>query len=125
MYELVLRCVFEAKFGKTTGPDVQIFKKFEDFWKTVDQKSYEIGINDSYVNESLQNSKDSILNFCFKHLKKDQIRRDYQEFLELVIIFLGGKLSKDILFRPPGPVHHARWMAKAIYSLKIYLFRNE
>ena len=25
----------------------------------------------------------------------------------------------------PGAMHHARWMAKAIYSLKIHLFRNQ
>lgn len=25
----------------------------------------------------------------------------------------------------PGAFHHARWMSKAIYSLKIFLFREE
>ena len=28
-------------------------------------------------------------------------------------------------FKAPEAMHHARWMSKAIYSLKIFLFRNE
>jgi len=38
---------------------------------------------------------------------------------------LGGKLSSDISFKIPGAIHHAWWMAKAICSLKIYLFREQ
>ncbi|XP_074097710.1 uncharacterized protein LOC141526574 [Cotesia typhae] len=33
--------------------------------------------------------------------------------------------QEKISFKRPGAVHHARWMAKAIYSLKMYLFRDE
>ena len=61
----------------------------------------------------------------FGVFKKDLIRSDFKEFLELVIIFLGGKLSSGITFHPPGAIHHARWMAKAIYCLKIYIFRKQ
>lgn len=44
--------------------------------------------------------------------------------MSLSLLFLGG--GKDAnRFRAPGPTHHARWMAKAIYALKIYLFRNQ
>lgn len=53
-----------------------------------------------------------------------QPREDYREFLELVIIFLNGTVPK-FSFRAPGAFHHARWMAKAIYSLKIFLFRDQ
>lgn len=31
----------------------------------------------------------------------------------------------QVYFKYPGAVHHARWMAKAIYCLKIFIFRNE
>ena len=47
------------------------------------------------------------------------------EFLELVVIFLNGKLLEGVVFHPPGPVHHAIWMAKGIYCLKISLFRKQ
>ena len=32
---------------------------------------------------------------------------------------------KNPTFKIPGAMHRARWMAKAIYVLKIYLFRDE
>lgn len=30
-----------------------------------------------------------------------------------------------VSFKRPGAVHHARWMAKGIYSLKMFIFRDE
>lgn len=54
-----------------------------------------------------------------------QPREDYKEFLELTILFLGGTPRRNYIFRVPGAFHHAGWMAKAIYCLKIYLFRKE
>jgi len=44
---------------------------------------------------------------------------DYRELLQLVLIFLGRKQLQGVTLRAPGPMHQARWMAKAIYSLKI------
>ncbi|CAM4573541.1 unnamed protein product [Leuciscus chuanchicus] len=35
-----------------------------------------------------------------------------------------GVKSPDTKFRAPGPMHQARWMAKAIYSIKVWLFRS-
>lgn len=52
-------------------------------------------------------------------------RNDYREFAELCLIFLGERPSENVRFHCPGAMHHARWESKAIYSLKIYLFRNE
>lgn len=48
--------------------------------------------------------------------------------MELALLFLGGKPQKksfQVTFHPPGAMHHARWMSKALYSLKIYLFRKQ
>ena len=33
--------------------------------------------------------------------------------------------SKSIMFNAPGAVHHAEWISVAIYSIKIFLFREE
>jgi len=41
------------------------------------------------------------------------------------LIFSGEKTHNTVKFRAPGAMHHARWMEKAIYTLKIFLFRNE
>ena len=45
--------------------------------------------------------------------------------MELSCIFLGGIPTKGIRFKIPGAVHHARWMAKAIYFLKMFLFKEQ
>lgn len=42
-----------------------------------------------------------------------------------MVIFLGETPQRGVTFRRPGAIHHARWMAKAINTLKIFLFRNQ
>ena len=44
--------------------------------------------------------------------------------IQLSIIFLGGEKEKKLKIRPPGVMHQARWMARAIYSLKICLLKS-
>lgn len=63
-----------------------------------------------------------------KELQKKTLSDDYFEFLELALLFLGGtpkKKSFQVTFRPPGAMHHARWMSKTLCSLKIFLFRKQ
>jgi len=36
-----------------------------------------------------------------------------------------GSPPEAIHWRSPGPVHHARWMAKLLYAMKIILFREQ
>lgn len=54
-----------------------------------------------------------------------QPRDDYLELLELVKIIIGRSPSRGICFRAPGPMHNARWMSKAIYAFKVWLFRGQ
>lgn len=44
---------------------------------------------------------------------------------ELASIFLGGTSPQNAKFKVPGAVHHARWLAKAIYCLKMFIFRKQ
>jgi len=74
--------------------------------------------------EWLKDVQNDILLFSHNCLKENHFRENYRELLELTVIFLGEVLSRVISFRLPGANHNARWMTKAIYSLKIYLFRN-
>lgn len=67
---------------------------------------------------------DEMLKFCHEHLKKSY-RDDYRELLELVVIFLGGHIQGGNRLRKPGAMHHARWLSKAIYSLKIFILREQ
>ena len=52
--------------------------------------------------------------------KKTWPRDDYKELLTLTIISLGGNIP-EFRMMLPGPDHHARWMSKVIYILKIKL----
>lgn len=54
-----------------------------------------------------------------------QPRDDYLELLELALIFLGESPYKGIRFKAPGAMHHARWLAKALYALKMFMFRGQ
>lgn len=47
------------------------------------------------------------------------------DFLELIIIFFGGVPPQGIKCRQPRAYHLARWMTKAIYFLKIFMFKDQ
>ena len=56
-------------------------------------------------------------------------RCDYKEFLELAKLLLGGSLERKngytYTVQRPGADHHARWMSKAIYILKMVLLQHQ
>ena len=69
----------------------------------------------------MQEEAKSVLAWAMKELdKKTWPRADYQELLKLTIICLGGEIA-DFQFMLPGPDHHARFMSKNLYFLKIKL----
>lgn len=91
----------------------------------LDTTSYKTAVDDHKLD--LSDVGDDIIQFCKHQLSLKHSRHDYEELLQLVIVFLGGIPAppSQIRFRAPGAFHHARWMAKAIYCLKIYLFREQ
>lgn len=104
---------------KSTSPNVTMFQEFQKKWPQIDTKDFSCAADDLIKTIDT----DHIVKFCELRLLETQPRDDYRELLQLSILFLGGKVHSS--FRIPGPVHHARWMAKAIYCLKIYLFRSQ
>ncbi|XP_063974411.1 uncharacterized protein LOC135161076 [Diachasmimorpha longicaudata] len=123
--ELLLRAAFESGMGWTSGPDVPIFKRFQVQWSSIDKNDFSPGVHDATVKEALNDHMQQMLDFAEAQLKGDTVRMDYKEFLELVVLFLGGNLPRGNRFRALIGIHHARWMSKSIYSLKIFLFRNQ
>lgn len=92
----------------------------------MDTTSYKSGLEDKYVKRILTpNHVQRITAFAQKALKDFQPRDDYKEFLELTLMFLESTPSPKATFIYPGAFHHARWMAKAIYCLKIFMFREQ
>lgn len=129
IYEIILKCVFDEKISYYGSPNVKLFEKFKNAWAKINKSNFEYGLLDPLVKNYVNESAARIINAVNTVLKVKQPREDYKEFLELTLLFLGEKPNKShpnsLLFRSPGAVHHARWMAKAIYCLKIFLFRNE
>ncbi|XP_029672394.1 uncharacterized protein LOC115241023 [Formica exsecta] len=113
IFELVLRCVFENNQPETTGPNVPLFKNFQQNWKNIDQSKYKSGIVDKKVRNSVTcDDVDRISTFVKLTLETRQPRDDYKEFLELTLIYLGCTPSDKVSFHIPGAYHHARFMAK-------------
>lgn len=118
--ELLLRAAFEQKFPGTTGPDVPMFRRFREQWPTFNVNDFESGFNG--LETSLKNEVPHIVESINDFLKEQQPRNDYRELLELSLVFLG--FGEEITFKKPGAIHHARWMSKAIFSIKMFLFRT-
>lgn len=115
--ELVIEAVFTSVMGPTTGPAVLLFKRFQERWPFINQGEFqpiEDGAGEVDIEWFLQALKE-----------RTDLRDDYRELLELTVIFLGGVPPRGIRFRAPGPMHHARWMSKVLYSLKVWLFRGQ
>lgn len=87
-------------------------------------------MRDTYVRNKFK--EDNVVRkkiWITEQLGKQICRNDYNEFLELCLLFLGETLPRaerrTTTFRNPDAVHHARWMAKAIYCLKMFLFHEQ
>lgn len=123
--ELIIGAVFQVCLGSTSSPEVPLFKRFQGHWQFIDQQQYETGLTNNTVSRSLQDIKDGVVEFANSYLEKSQPRDDYREFTELVIIFLGSIPQRGVRFMAPGAMHHARWLSKVIYSLKVWMFRGQ
>ena len=58
---------------------------------------------------------------------KTSLRKDYLELTTLSLFYLGGTLPEGVnkfSVKAPGAYHHARWMAQAIYTIKIAMFQH-
>lgn len=124
--EIVIGEVFDKCLGPSAGPNISLFKRFRENWDNIDTLKFESSVHDKDTSEIMSkwnNATQEVLNFATNALTELQPRDDYKELLELVIIFLGGRPVRGVRFIAPGAYHRARWMAKIIYSLKIWMFR--
>ncbi|KAG0712911.1 hypothetical protein GWK47_017376 [Chionoecetes opilio] len=66
--------------------------------------------------------KEASIGAMERGIQSKKVREDYRELCNLSLFYLTGNLRQPI--KKPGAFHHARWMAKAIYVLKIRMFRS-
>ncbi|KAK6185944.1 hypothetical protein SNE40_008071 [Patella caerulea] len=123
--ELIIGAVFIVCMGASSSPEVLVFKRFQAHWEFLDLEKFDDASTDEHVTKALADVRDDIIEFAVAQLSEVQPRDDYREFLELTLIFIGEVPPRGIRFMAPGPMHHARWMSKVIYSLKVWLFRKQ
>lgn len=85
--EIIVSTVYKICFGPSSGPDIQLFKRFQEKWNFIDEQTFSTISSDSkYVNELLDETKSFLKQV---ESRECQPRDDYRELLELCLICLG------------------------------------
>ena len=122
--EVMLGDVFLAVMGATSGPDIGIFKRFQKSWPYIDKAAFQPAGDELFV-DMPEGVRQEMAAFYAAACQKKTSRDDYAELLRLCSVFLSGSSDDETCFRAPGAMHNARWMAKAIYSIKMFVFRDQ
>lgn len=112
MFEVLLADVFKICFGPSTGPDILLFKRFREGWSRLNHHELKSGEVPLIV------ATENVKSFIHEHLNLEHPRDDYRELLTLSAVAVGIQTQRTRAMKP-GAIHRARWMAKAIYSLKM------
>lgn len=136
--EVILSAAFRTTLerkDKSTAPTIKYFEDFavryvnpqfrpEDFHGCMKDRFFSVFFN--------SDEKQELKEFCQRSLSllQNATRSDHLELLKLVILFLsndddgGISCSRNRIY-PPGAYNRARFMARIIYSFKIYLYREQ
>lgn len=121
--ELIVGAAWEVLFGKIKSPDNPWFKELKDTWAELTKEEHN-ALNPT--NFWLRNKKKKALSALNEILESSASpRADYREVAELCIILLGKEPPRGIHWAKPGAIHQARWMARNIYSMKMFMFSHE
>ena len=123
--ELIVAKVFDTLMGPSSGPNIKLFQRFGECWGSIDRSNYKSGLDEGSIASALNPVRNDLIHFIRQQLTEFQPGDDYRELLQLSLLFLGAECSADVHVQAPGAFHRARWMAKLIYSLKIFLYRSQ
>ena len=127
MYEVHIKNIWKSVSGNTVGPEELLFKRFQNDWENIDHDLNDATLfqwpsttddNGKPITSMIASTASSVLKWaqdCYSN--SVFLRANYKELLELTIFFLGGDVAWKL--RKPGALHHARFMSKAIYFLKM------
>jgi hypothetical protein len=124
IHEIMLEEAFSITMGPSSGPEILLFKRFKAYWSNIVLADYKPGIEVPVIASAMADVVDDMKTFITDQLEMSHQREDYQELLELALLFIGGVPSRGLVFKKPGAIHRARFMARLIYALKIFLCRN-
>ena len=111
--EVLLSDCFTVCFGPSTGPEILMFKRFREKWSELSHTQPQPR------RVPILSAPDDIKTFILQQMTQQHARDDYLELLCLSGLLVGLDVTSAI--RRPGAIHRARWMAKAIYALKMEL----
>ena len=101
--------------GPSSGSDILLFKHFRSTWPKLHHQPQDTSpliVAPTYLLQFLRTTMDA------KHSRKD-----YLEWIHLAAKMVGLPVVSSL--RRPGALTRARWMAKALYALKILFRGNE
>lgn len=122
IFEIILKAEFEFCFGLSTGPSVTTFDILKHEWNEIkrNQFLYQSYGHDETRHPIVKKLTDEAIGIISQQV--DHFRNDYAELSDLVLKFLG--VPTDSPFKVPSATSNARWMQRAIYALKCYMFRE-
>lgn len=131
VYEIILKKASEETIERraSTSPTIPMFEKFCFMFNSADfdRNVYDGAENDEFFARLLSNNeKMDLIEFCKDQLAHIRhIRNDYNELLKLVIILLSPEDRHRYTIQAPGSYSRARFMCRIIYSIKMYLYRQQ
>ncbi|KAG7165322.1 hypothetical protein Hamer_G007126 [Homarus americanus] len=122
--ELVVRAAASNIFGKTSAPTDPLFQTLKKRWSQLHHSQYlRLDIANLPESDWLSHLRHRTVSYLLT--VTEWAREDYREAAELTLLVLGVNPPRGTHFLRPGACHHARWMAKIIYYLKIYMFSHQ
>ena len=92
--EIIIAATFTECLGKSSGPEVLIFKRFKNQWQFMRHENFGTAAECSRARDSIVDFKDHNSRFAKDHLNQQpKLRVEYREFCQLAIVFLGGSLK--------------------------------
>ena len=124
--QLIAAAAIKKVLPLSSSPNIQLFKRFKDNWEFIDQAKYEDASTDEVAASGVEDIQEKLIKFIEGVLTTEtQPRDDYRELMELTLLFLGRSPTRGTRFRVPGANHHAWWMAKVIYTFKVWMLRSQ
>lgn len=123
IFEVILKDVYTHLIEESSAARMTTFDVLIDNWDAIKNTGFasapfEFRFDYPLLRRLTKKAIATIKN----HDRSENIRDDYAELNDLVLKFLGVHTGRP--FKVPGATNNARWMARAIYALKMYLFRH-
>ena len=116
--------------SSVASPEVVLFKVLRKTWDSLDLQNIQLPDRIPAVYRGKVDPLQAFIDNRLDPANRDLLPRcDYNEYLELAKLFLGGSITREkgyvYSIQRPGADHHARWMSKAIYILKMSLVQHQ